>query len=326
MESEVGDSGEDDGAVAFSEIPVTPPKKKRRGLIAGIIAVAAAIVVLPLVCSSKREGNSNKPTVAGVTRATIEKRIEIDGQVVPVSSYSLAFPIPASDVVVGPNIASVNVSVGDEVTAGQILAQLEGDNVDSARLLAPVDGVITDVKGAAGAPPPPGASIQMRTNALEGEFKIGETDLSTIEPGIDATITIPVLAKSIPVLIGQLPRDPVAQTAAATVGGTQSGGATAGQGTANYSLAIPLPATEGLKPGLTARLLVIPKRKVDVLVVPAAAVVGEGKDAKVEILLDGRSEMRSVEIGISDGRNTEVLSGLAVGDQVVLNPGGEVAS
>lgn len=326
MDRQLSDSGEGEGAVAFSEIPVTPPKKKRRGLIIGIIAVAAAVVMLPLVCSSEGKDDANKPTTAEVTRATIEKRIEIDGQVIPVSSYSLAFPIPASDVVVGPNIASVNVSVGDEVAAGHILAQLEGDNVDSARLLAPVDGVITEVKGAAGAPPPPGASIQMRTNSLEGEFKIGETDLSTIEPGIEATITVPVLTKSVPVVIGQLPKDPVAQTAAATLGGNQSGGATAGQGTASYSLTIPMPATEGLKPGLTARLLVIPKKKVDVLVVPAAAVVGEGKDAKVEILVDERSEMRSVEIGISDGRNAEVLSGLVLGDQVVLNPGGEVAS
>lgn len=324
MEAQLTESPEDE--IAFSEIPVTPPKKKRRGLIIGIVAAAAAIVLLPLMCTSPEKANTAKASTSEVQRATIEKRIEIDGQVIPISSYSLAFPIPASDVVVGPNIASVNVSVGDEVAAGHILAQLEGDNVDSARLLAPVDGVITEIKGAAGAPPPPGATIQMRTNALEGEFKIGETDLSSLEPGIEATITIPVLTKSVAVAIGQLPKDPVAQTAAATVGGLNAGGATAGQGTASYSLLVAMPATEGLKPGLTARLLVIPKKRVDVLVVPAAAVVGESRDAKVEVLVDGRSEMRSVEIGLSDGRNTEVIKGVSLGEQVVLNPSGEVAT
>lgn len=307
----------------FSEIPVSQPTKSRRGPILTVMVIVVLLVLLLLMFRSPRQDPSTARSTATVKRASIEKRIEIDGQIVPASSYSLAFPVPASDVVVGPNIASVNVAVGDEVSAGAILAQLEGDNVDSARLRAPVDGVITDIKGAAGAPPPPGPMIQMRTNTLEGEFRINETDLALLSPGMEATVTIPVLSRSLTVSIGQLPKDPVAQTAAATVGGIQSAGASAGQGTATYLLLIELPNIENLRPGLTARLLVIPQKATDSLVVPAAAVVGEGRNAQVEVIVDKRTELRNIAVGVSDGRSTEIIAGLSEGDEVVLNPGAE---
>lgn len=298
-----------------------PPRKSHKRLIIGIVLVVAALLLLTFLCSPTSTTKSAKVTTAAATRATIEKRIEVDGKVIPVGAYSLAFPIPPSDIVVGPNIASVNVAVGSQVGAGQVLAQLEGDDVDSARVKAPVDGVITDVKGAAGAPPPPGAIIQMRTNALQGEFLIGETDLASLTPGLDATATIPVLSKSLPVKIGDLPKDPTQTSAAAASGtGLAGGSVSANQGAASFALLVPLPETENIRPGLTARLVLIPQRRENVVVVPAIAIVGEGSKAQVEVSVEGRNELRSVKIGLSDGRNVEILDGISEGDEVVLNP------
>jgi HlyD family secretion protein len=63
----------------------------------------------------------------------------------------------------------------------------------------------------------------------------------------------------------------------------------------------------------------------DVLKVPAGALFrhGDGWAAYV-VNGGGRAERRAVRVGHSDGRETEVLGGLAAGEEVVLNPGDRI--
>ncbi len=58
----------------------------------------------------------------------------------------------------------------------------------------------------------------------------------------------------------------------------------------------------------------------DVLVVPAGALFREGNTWKTYLFRDGMAKLTNVETGHSDGRFTEVLSGINVGDQVLLHP------
>jgi HlyD family secretion protein len=58
----------------------------------------------------------------------------------------------------------------------------------------------------------------------------------------------------------------------------------------------------------------------DVLIVPAGALFREGNAWKTYIYRDGRAVLTPIEAGHSDGRFTEVLSGLAAGDEVLLHP------
>ncbi len=58
----------------------------------------------------------------------------------------------------------------------------------------------------------------------------------------------------------------------------------------------------------------------DVLVVPAGALFREGNAWKTFIYQNGRARLTTVEAGHSDGRFTEVLSGLKAGDPVLLHP------
>jgi HlyD family secretion protein len=58
----------------------------------------------------------------------------------------------------------------------------------------------------------------------------------------------------------------------------------------------------------------------DVLAVPAGALFREGNAWKTFIYQDGKARLTAIEAGHSDGRLTEVLSGLQAGDKVLLHP------
>ncbi len=55
----------------------------------------------------------------------------------------------------------------------------------------------------------------------------------------------------------------------------------------------------------------------DVLVVPTQALTKDGDTVTVQVLADGQTEAREVEIGAQGDRMTEVVAGLSAGDQIV---------
>lgn len=58
----------------------------------------------------------------------------------------------------------------------------------------------------------------------------------------------------------------------------------------------------------------------DVLVVPAGALFREGNMWKTYLFKDSTAKLTPVEAGHSDGRFTEILSGVAAGDELLLHP------
>ena len=58
----------------------------------------------------------------------------------------------------------------------------------------------------------------------------------------------------------------------------------------------------------------------DVLAIPAGALFREGNFWKTYIYQNGRALLTTVEAGHSDGRFTEVLSGLEAGDKLLMHP------
>lgn len=58
----------------------------------------------------------------------------------------------------------------------------------------------------------------------------------------------------------------------------------------------------------------------DVLVVPAGALFREGNAWKTFVFRDGKAQSVALEAGKTDGRFTEVISGLSEGDEVLLHP------
>ncbi|HEX4053796.1 MAG TPA: efflux RND transporter periplasmic adaptor subunit [Tepidisphaeraceae bacterium] len=77
-----------------------------------------------------------------------------------------------------------------------------------------------------------------------------------------------------------------------------------------------------LKPQMTANVEIIESSEHDVITVPMMAIVRKQQKTFVTIVKpDGSTEDREVEIGINDGENQEIVSGLSGGEQVLVFKG-----
>lgn len=73
---------------------------------------------------------------------------------------------------------------------------------------------------------------------------------------------------------------------------------------------------ENLPFGLTLEVNIVTHERESALLVPSGAV----QDGKLWVVEDGKAVQRSVRIGISGTDKTEILSGVAQGDTVIVNP------
>ncbi len=90
-----------------------------------------------------------------------------------------------------------------------------------------------------------------------------------------------------------------------------------------FPVEIRLTGTRGatLRAGYSANAEIIIERRDSALAVPERVVTFEGDSAWVTVLkADGTSERRTIETGLSDAINVEVVSGLAEGDEVLEKP------
>lgn len=80
-----------------------------------------------------------------------------------------------------------------------------------------------------------------------------------------------------------------------------------------------------LRIDMTAQVSVMLKQAKDVLIIPAVALGPKTRDGQYMVRVadaDGMPAPRKVKIGINNGANAEVLSGLAEGDKVIVGEGG----
>ncbi|PIU56364.1 MAG: hypothetical protein COS87_02390 [Chloroflexi bacterium CG07_land_8_20_14_0_80_45_17] len=75
---------------------------------------------------------------------------------------------------------------------------------------------------------------------------------------------------------------------------------------------------EELRDGMSATAEIILDRHENVLLIPNRAIQGSWDSPWVEVLANEQVEQRRVELGLSDGIKTEVLSGLAEGESVIF--------
>lgn len=75
-----------------------------------------------------------------------------------------------------------------------------------------------------------------------------------------------------------------------------------------------------LRDGMSATAEIIIDRTDNVLLIPNRAIRGSWENPWVEVVTDSEIEHREVSLGMSDGINTEVLSGLEEGEKIVLPP------
>lgn len=89
-------------------------------------------------------------------------------------------------------------------------------------------------------------------------------------------------------------------------------------GTFKVTVTVAAPADERIKPGMFATLTIQMAARPDALLVPRQAVLGEETERYLFVVEGDLARRRKIEIGVTAGERLEVLTGVALGEQVVV--------
>jgi HlyD family secretion protein len=182
-----------------------------------------------------------------------------------------------------------------------------------ARIAAPIDGVIASVSTqegeaiAAGFQAPTFVTL-VDLNRLQADAFVDETDIGKIAPGQRAVLTVDAFPDRdfTGTVTAILPKAIIQQNVV------------------YYDAVVELDPSDGLlRPDMTASIRILVGERAGVLAVPSAAVMREEAERVVYVLEDGRTSRRVVRIGWRDGGFTEIVSGLAEGERVLIRGGGQ---
>ncbi|MDA8217062.1 MAG: efflux RND transporter periplasmic adaptor subunit [Dehalococcoidales bacterium] len=194
--------------------------------------------------------------------------------------------------------------------------------LDNATLKAPFASVVTQVNISAGslASGASPAFYLINRNPLHVDLRLSENDVAKVQLGQPVSITVPSLNNW-----GTDGKVTYVAPAAENVSGVVT-----------YVVRVSFPDSEPqVKVGMTSDLSIEVARKENVLMVPSTALLPKGTGRVVQVLDDsagsgqnGRPGVREVgvQVGLSDGTNTEIIGGLTEGQQVVALPDSGVRS
>ncbi|MGW9206396.1 efflux RND transporter periplasmic adaptor subunit [Embleya sp. NPDC055664] len=261
---------------------------------------------------------------------------------VTVTKTATATPSPSTTV----DAAAVTQAESALVTANNKVADAQRA-LDGCTLIAPSDGVVASVSGKVGDNVSAGGSggsggstgsggsggsggqggssaasnstasgfvVLANPTGMESRVSFSEADAAKVKAGQPATVTLNVNSairlNAKVVSVNPLP---------------DSGGSA---GSVKYGATIALQGdVSTLRTGQTANISVIVAQADNALQVPSAAVTGGGTSgpggtggsgASVRVLVDGVEQRRTVTIGVVGDQTTQVLSGLAEGDEIVI--------
>ena len=173
-----------------------------------------------------------------------------------------------------------------------------------------MSGIITNITYSPGMTISASADSSQRIAVIKSEgtplatFNISEIDVSKVKPGQKATIKLDSIADK--TFTGKvLTVDRI---------GTVTSGVT------NYPVVIQFD-TEApeILPNMAATASIILETKDNVLLIPSSAIQRQGNQNVVRIMKGKKEQTITVEIGLISDTQTEILSGLSEGDEVVIS-------
>lgn len=222
----------------------------------------------------------------------------------------------------GPNSTDLQLAESQVSQAKTALSTAQA-TLSNTIITAPADGIVTAVNGQVGENAGSGQSSSGQGSSGQGSsasfitlignsgtmqivVPVNEADIANVQVGQSASITLNAYP-------GQTFTGSIIQVN--PTGDTQSGVTT-------FGVTVNVSNTDNLmKPGMSANVSIIVAQKENVLTVPSMAVHARGSEQTVSLAptdASGRPEVRTVKIGLDDGKNAEVLQGLQAGDQVVI--------
>ncbi len=226
------------------------------------------------------------------------------------------------------------------------------DQVTKSTITAPFDGVIGDFKAKIGDAIQPGSFVIpiVDTKQARVDAYVEEYDVNSVRPGMPVIVTLDavrgqtfdgsvdaisplsttqqgVIRYAVTIKIAPTPDRPGPQQGPPTSGGGQSGtpartpppsARQTGGSRAASGVSSSAPAVAELKDGLSATASIIISSKDNVLLIPNRALLFQGGQQQVQVLVNGLVESRLVKVGMVNDTNTEITDGLNEGDLVVI--------
>lgn len=282
--------------------------------------IAAALVKFAFFGDAIKAEQLEFPTVSideqhyDVVTGTITNDVELSGSIAAAASI----PIPAT---LSGEVREVSAKAGQSVKKGQEILKLRSEVVNSDGtpgtqwkiVVAPAAGKLTDF-----------------TTLVGESFQVGTSVGSISPPSYMVSGTVPSeqlyrlvdRPKEASVAINGGPAPFTCTGLSITFATTAESGAETASGP---TVSCVVPKDVVVFPGLTADLTIAGGIAEDVMVVPITAVEGTAVSGNVYLVMpDGSTELREVVLGLTDGINVEVVSGVEVGDTILqFVPGAE---
>jgi len=253
------------------------------------------------------------PTTAAVARGTVRATVSASGTLETAETLQASF-------VGSGTVSDVLVAVGDRVAKGDVMAKLTDANDDIVRLKAPMTGTVSSVDLAVGETVGTTGSTSVSVvddsssdtttsgvqvtdlSDLIVSASFAETDASKLKVGQKATVTFDALGTSVRATVAS-----VDLTSSVT------------NNVVRYGVSLELAKRPAkVRPGQTASVQVITDRARNALYVPSATVQSVGGQDVVTVLRNGRQSQVVVAVGIEGDQVTQIVHGLAEGDEVVI--------
>jgi HlyD family secretion protein len=177
------------------------------------------------------------------------------------------------------------------------------EQLQEATIVAPMDGVISQVPVSVGALAGPTAPVaSMVSKDVEVVFKVEESRIGQIKEGQSSTVTVSAFPDQ--KFTGKVTR--ISPTADPT------------DRTFEVRL-IPEDKNNLMRGGMFAEVNLVTEQHANALLIPGSALVKQDGKNLVYVVLNDKVEPREVKVGLNAGDSVQVVSGLALGEQVVTS-------
>lgn len=298
-------------------------KTKKNSKLKWIVVGSSLLILLIGAFYYWNKGRSSesevKYTSLLVERGDLIINISSTGGVEPENRLQIKPPVAG-------RVEEILVKEGQKVEKGQILAWMSSTEraalIDAALskgeeevkkwkelyrptpIIAPIAGTIILKSVEAGQTFTNSDSVFVMSDRLTVKAQVDETDIGKIKLGQRAQITLDAYSdKMIDAQVDHIAFD-----------------ATTTNNVTTYIVdVLPKRTPEFMRSGMTANVVFVLAEKHEVLLVPSTAIVEQ--DGKKFVLQDGPEKNQPkkvlIETGLSDGKNTEILSGLNEGDHIL---------
>ena len=272
-------------------------KKKKKWIKWVVILVIVAAVVGWFMMVSRKTQDAAYTEVQA-TMGSIETYYNFDGLVKAKRMQTIAAGQSGK-------VRTVYVTQNQQVKEGERLYRLESGETVEADIAGEVTGLYVEQGGVVTAGQTTAQIIDM--SSLEIELNVDEYDVAAVAPGQEVQVN--VLAPDVRF---------TGSVTALDKNGTASGGLS------YYTATVAFDAVENVYPGMQVSAKVLKEQAENVVLLRQDAVQFDDYNKPYVLVrgADGKSvEHKSVTVGVSDGMNCEITSGLNAGDTVLKSSG-----